>query len=561
MKLLRLLCCGSVLLFLALSCAKQSSPSGGPKDTIPPILVQSIPHHKELQFNGKEVELTFSEFIILNNPKDQIIITPSIGKDYKVTAKKKTVFLELEKSLDDSTTYTINFRESIQDITEKNPIKNLQLAFSTGNYIDSLSIDGSVVDLLNNKEIKEGTVALYQQDTFNIFKHKPSYITKTNEKGLFKLENLKPGKYFIYANDDKNKNLIVDSKSESYGFLSNDTLLLKNISNLTIPIQKLDARNLKLTSARPYNNYFNIKTSKNLKDFNVTTDSLKIYSSFGEDASNIKIYNTFKGVDSLKVSLTVKDSIGNKLDTALFVKFSSRETDKEKFTMSLVDNTIEANKGQAKVKLKFNKPVIKTSYDSLFFSIDSTTTINLNEKDLMWNDHFTEVAIQKKIEKAYLIKEKADPKSAQSLTRKAGVTNTSQNKIMLLIGSNTFISVDNDSSKKMSEIPKILREEETAILILKIKTSEKNYIVELLDKTFKVIQSYKNIPDLKIENLIPAGYIIRLIIDKNGDGIWSQGNYFKKEQPEPATFYKTEKGEILVNLKANWEVGPLLITY
>jgi hypothetical protein len=551
-----------VLSIFLISCAKQSTPSGGPKDSIPPVLVKSIPLQKQLNFKSKEIELTFSEFITLNNPTDQIIITPSIGKDFKITAKKKTALIELDKNLSDSTTYTINFRESIRDITEKNPARNLQLAFSTGPYIDSLTIDGIVLDILTGKEIKDATVALYQSDTFNIFKHKPSYITKTNDKGLFKLENLKSGKYYIYAYDDKNKNLIADTKSESYGFITKQLELKDNVKHITIPIQRLDARPLKLSSARPYGNYFNIKTSKNVKEFTVSSDSVNVISSFAEDASNIKIYNTFGAIDSIKIYLTATDSIGNKLDSTIYAKFNIKQSDKEKFATSLEKNIIESNTGDFTAKLKFNKPITYTNYDSISFSYDSGNVARFLENDLRWNKNHDQVEIKKTLDKQYFIKEKKEPaKPNQSLTKKN--TRPSNNNYInkLILGKGSFISVEQDSSAGMKEPSKILRDEETAVLLIKIQTSEEKYIFQLLDKSYITIESINNTENIKLQNLPPSAYILILIIDKNGNGIWDQGNYFTKEEPEPITFYKTEKGEQTINLKANWEVGPLLITY
>jgi hypothetical protein len=178
-----------------LGCARQSTPTGGPKDTIPPVLIKSYPAKGQINFKDNYLELTFSEAVILNNPKEQFLITPSVGKEYKTELRKNKVFIRFEKPLLDSTTYSINFRDGIQDITEKNPARNLKLAFSTGHYIDSLSIAGKVTELLKDKEVKDATVALYQTDTFNIFKHKPVYITRANDKGIFSIENLKPGKY------------------------------------------------------------------------------------------------------------------------------------------------------------------------------------------------------------------------------------------------------------------------------------------------------------------------------------------------------------------------------
>jgi hypothetical protein len=114
----------------ALSCARQTTPTGGPKDTIPPTLISSLPRQGQINFKGKSIQLTLSETVILNNPKDQLIITPDIGKDVEYKSKKNQVFITFKEDLKDSTTYAINFRDAIQDITEKNPAVRLKLAFS-----------------------------------------------------------------------------------------------------------------------------------------------------------------------------------------------------------------------------------------------------------------------------------------------------------------------------------------------------------------------------------------------------------------------------------------------
>src|SRR6478609_9733185 len=145
-------------LFL-MCCAKTTSPTGGPKDTIPPTLVKSIPEKGSLNYAGNEIQLTFSENIMLKNQKEQIIVTPGIGDRYKIEFNKKTVTIKLEEKLKDSTTYTFSFRDAVVDLNEQNPARNLKLAFSTGTYIDSLSIEGKVNDLLHAKELKDITVA------------------------------------------------------------------------------------------------------------------------------------------------------------------------------------------------------------------------------------------------------------------------------------------------------------------------------------------------------------------------------------------------------------------
>jgi hypothetical protein len=525
MKLIKIISCALVITFFIISCAKQSTPTGGPKDTIPPTLIGSIPSEKQKLFKSKQLELEFSELIVLNNPKDQIIITPSIGKDYKITSKKKTAIISLDKPLADSTTYTINFRDAIQDITEKNPARNLHLAFSTGEYIDSLSISGSVQELLTDKAVKDATVSLYQNDTFNIFKHRPTYMTKADAKGIFKLENLKAAKYWIYAYDDKNRNLIIDSKSESYGFISKPIILTKNVDQIKIPIQHLDARELKVTSARAYGTYFNIKTSKYIKDFSATSDTSKIFASFGDDASNIKIYNSFKTqFDSLRMNLTIADSINNKLDTVIYLKFSNRKAEKEKFSQTIDENLIETNKNISQIKLRFSKPIQTINLDTAYLELDTLNKIPITKENMKWNSHLNQVEIATTVDKKIFSADKKKP--------------TKRN---LVISKASFISIENDSSQRISEAPKILKEDDLAVLLIKAKSNSNAFIVQLLDKNYNVIKSVKNSREIRFENIQPGGYIIRLITDINENGQQDFGNFNLKEQPEPVHFLSNRK--------------------
>src|SRR5205085_2581106 len=154
------------------------------------------------------------------NPREEIIITPSIGKKTQFKLKDSKVIIEPEFPLRENTTYTLNFREGIKDATEGNIAEDLRLSFSTGPDLDTIYISGTVRDALTEKLPENITVAIYQADTFNIFQHTPEYFTKSTKAATYKITNLKAGTYRIYAFDDKNKNLKVESQSESFGFLS-----------------------------------------------------------------------------------------------------------------------------------------------------------------------------------------------------------------------------------------------------------------------------------------------------------------------------------------------------
>jgi len=548
-------------ILFALSCARQTTPTGGPKDTIPPSFISSNPAKGQINFKGQEVELTFNEALLLNNPKEQIIITPDIQKKYDITVRKNKAHLEFENPLNDSTTYSINFRDAIQDITEKNPVVNMKIAFSTGTYIDSLSIEGKVTNPLEPKEVKNATVALYQSDTFDIFRHKPTYLTQTNDKGLFRIENLKHGTYFIYAIDDKNRNIIVDSKNEAYGFLADTIILHSNRSAVNIPLVKLDARPLKLMNARPYNTYFNIKLSKNLSAFTLTSESGEIMiSSFAEDQSGIKVFNTIAPTDSVKVRMRGIDSVSNVVDTAFYVKFNKRDVKKEAFTMQPSAFKVLANRGTLTGQIKFNKPVLDVNYDSILYKIDSLNTIRLQPQDLRWDSLRNVATVYKVIDKSLVTTARENGHPAATQPGAKGPREKTKT-FQLYLGKSAFVSIELDSSAQVSEPLKPLQFDETGIILVTVETKESSFIVQLLDKTSKVIQSHRNLKKVSFEDLTPDDYQLRLVIDRNNDGRWSPGNFYKRIEAEPTVFYYNEQRSPAIKLKANFEIGPLLITY
>lgn len=576
-----------VLLLISLvaqQCARQTAPTGGPQDETSPILLRSLPTHEQTQVSKNELELIFDEFVQLNNPRDQIIITPSVGNKFEAIAKKNKVIVKLNSALAPNTTYSINFRESIQDLTEKNPA-TVKIAFSTGTYIDSLAITGRVVDILTNKDASNYTVALAPaSDTFNIFKHSASWITLTNKQGRFSLENLKQGNYFLYAFDDRNKNLIVDSKSEKYAFRSDTLALTSNQDSIRLYSYKLDVSTLKLVSSRPTFSYFNIKLSKSITNYSLTEekDSIPLYSMLDSDLSSIKIFNSIGLFDSLQVRLQATDSIESKIDTLLYLKFSQKkEITKDKLsTKTEMCNVYEDNSMFTAI-LSFSKPMTYFNPDSIYIQVDSLTRTNFTKENFTWNNSQTKLTISKRLEvksKELNSEEKhakpIDPKvKAKSLDKKGlplddikSLNNpTSEPKTpksinQLILAKGSILSVENDSIAKQVISIKSIKPQDTGIIITKVGASE-NFILQLLSKNLQVVDEVKNIKEHRFANLTPGGYEIRLLMDLNKNGKWDPGDYVKMIEPEPIVFYKNSKNIKDINLKANWEVGPLLITY
>jgi uncharacterized protein (DUF2141 family) len=551
---------------LLTQCAKVSQPSGGEKDTTPPNLVRTNPPNRQLNFDKNEIELVFDEAIQINNAREQIIITPTIGKKFELEARKNRAILKLNAELLENTTYTIAFREAIQDLTERNPAVNLKLAFSTGDYIDSLSIQGKVYNLLKGTPVKNYVVAAAPyHDTLNIFKHSAQWITITNDKGEYSIENLKAGSYLLYAFEDANKNLVVDSRSEQYGFLAEPVRLDSSIHELDIPTISLDSRELKLISARPIGRYFNIRTTKGIAEYtlNNVTEHESLHTMY-EDASTIRVYNTLVGFDSLQVNFQAKDSIDNTLDTLLYVRFESRTVTRDKFSIKIEHCDHLQNKNQLIATLQFSKPVLTTIPDSIFIRLDSTTFIRLSAEDMRFTTN-TELTIDKKIGKDVdftILPYTAAPQAPrQPVAREDRGPRTEQQGLLynqLIIPAGTFLSVENDTSTQVTSPIRTFTPENSGTILIEVQTDQK-VIVQLLNKS-GTVQKESFQPNTRFDNLLPADYMIRVVIDLNGNAKWDPGNFFTKAAPEPVYYYRTENGLMNVNIKANWEVGPLLIS-
>ncbi|QOI96780.1 MAG: Ig-like domain-containing protein [Flammeovirgaceae bacterium] len=562
---------------LSFSCAKQTTPTGGPKDEGAPQLIRSVPANRQTNFKGDQIELVFDEYVQVNNAREQIVIVPTVGKKFEAIARKNKVTIKLNSTLLDTTTYTINFRESIQDLTEKNPAKNLKLAFSTGPHIDSLFIKGTVKDLLKGVPAENFTVAIAPlNDTFNIFNHTAQFFTLTDKEGEFAIENIKRGNYRLYAFEDKNKNLKVDSRSESFAFVSDTLSLTQSINSQVLYAIRLDMRPIRLISAKPIANHFLVRLNKGyststiqsvLKEYKVQYDI--------PEFSSLRFYNTLTGLDSLPVRLVLTDSLLNTLDTTLYISFNKTSLQKDRFELKPQNMSYVENKQLVKGELVFTKPVAHLVYDSIYIRADSLTTVKFTSEDFTWDATNTIAKINKPLTKALdltAIKVSRnnpnqqsprlpgqDTRRATSGAKPAIKPTASKPYNQLIIAKGAFISVEGDTVGHTSQPFSVTKPENTATLLVEA-VGAGNIIVQLLNADYKVVTE-STLKKPRFDNLLPGEYQIRVVLDKNDNGKWDPGNYHLNIEPEMITFYTDDTGSKKLNLKANWELGPLLIRY
>ena len=223
--------------------------------------------------------------------------------------------------------------------------------------------------------------------------------------------------------------------------------------------------------------------------------------------------------------------------------------------MNVTSMNVIAAKGLISGKIQFNKPIASVNYDSIFYQLDSAKTIKITHDDIAL-DSATNLLTLKKIFDKNLIEQKATDTPANTIKKPA--KSTVKNR--LYIGKAAFISVELDSSVRLVQQYDPIRLEDTGIILVEVQTNEPYFLVELLTKDFKVVDRKRNVRKFNFEDLKPGDYQLRLVIDTNNNGYWSPGNYYERTEPERIIFYKTEKLNPIISLKANWELGPLLIT-
>ncbi|MBI1770046.1 MAG: Ig-like domain-containing protein [Bacteroidetes bacterium] len=521
-------------------CARQSMPAGGPQDKTPPELLSSIPSNSEKNFKGKTIELTFDELVKLKDPQEEIIITPSVGSKTKFNAKKNKIVILPERNWKDSTTYSIAFRSGIQDVNESNAVEDLHLAFSTGPSIDSLQILGSVYELFRDKIPEKITVAVYQSDTFDIFKHKPTYFSKTNKSGAFSLQNLKAGKYFIYAFDDKNKNFKVDSKSERFGFLNQEINLPEKKDSLHIAIFHVDARPIKITSVRNTNSISMIRFNKQLDAVRLKSETSPLIYTYGDLHSEIVLYKEFDKRDSLLINVHAFDSVQQELDTAVYIKYTDSKKLDEKFKLSDWQTTFDTETKKFEAQTTLSKLLLSINFDSTYIQIDTTNFQLIKPSEIKFDT-------LNKLLKINTTLKIADKENIP--------------KPVLLLGKGAIVSIDNDSTKAQEIKINIPKPKDTGILSLEINTKESHFEVQLLSSNGTLIKSFRDLKKYTFKYLAPGEYKISVIVDTNNNGKWDAGTIYKKAEPEKVILYKNSENKFTFPIRANWEVGPLVITF
>lgn len=583
------------LLFLT-ACANQVAPTGGPKDETPPKVTKTSPPDLSTRFTGKEIVLSFDEFIKLKDINNQLIISPPLKETPNFKTRGKSLVVEFKEPFRQETTYNVFFGDAIVDITEENPIPGYKFTFSTGDILDSMNVKGKLINAFNLTPVKGAYVMLYDSIYDSVpYKQIPYYVSRTNDKGEFELTNLRNIPYKIFALTDANANYRYDMPSEEIAFI--DSIIHPwELPKKTLKI-KGDSTASK-TSASEVQDSVVVKIGKNdsliiadtlktpLKPDTLAShnDSLVIE---GPEGKYLQLFH-FKEVDSVQSLLKtqlVKENVlsfifkypvidpsfniltpgydkkpivyANRTSDTLTMWLPAYLADSIKLEVfhnhSVIDTVQMLVKPREKPgkKNEAKKPAfVNITSNIQAGKIKPQTPLWLTFADPIVSFDFKKIKI---LEDSLEIKNVV-PEWTDSIRKKLkiDVPWKEGGSYTVIIDDSTFISVfdlKNDSTAlKFTGTTA----EESAEINLKVKLPESTpYIIQLMDEKEKLISQYfiSESTTINFKYLAPAKYKIKAIDDRNGNGYWDTGKYLAKRYPERVLYYST-----VLELRANWIV-------
>ena len=512
-------------------CAKRGSPTGGPVDSIPPVLINASPKINSINFDSKEIRLTFDEFVKLDNVDEQLIISPPINKSsYEVkplNGVTKKVFLEFIDSLETETTYSINFGNSIKDNNEGNPLTFFSYTFSTGETIDSLYVRGNISDAFDKETDDYISIHLYRIDSiFNdsiIYNNRPTYISNSLDSTSYQFKNIKKGKYLILALKDIDNNYFFDPFYDKIGFIDSlITLPRDSIINF-----KLFKEETSLIWDKPHFinsekigfGYYGKLDLKNIEIESSIPDSVNYTYTKENEKDTLIFWLSRNSFDSLNFNLIEKDT--TKLVTVKFDRAKDTLID----SLSISPKTTSIIHLKETFKLSSNIP-LKNIEDSLITikDIDSlivpfTTSIN---------DNLDQIDIKFEVSPSDNYRLFILPEAIKDIR---GVSNDT-------LQYNVFSQSLEDYGNVYLDV---------------IRNSNSKFILQMIDSNGDVIRVFKNVNQdatYNFDYVRPGKYIFRLIEDANNNDKWDTGNYLKKIKPERVYYFSNE-----LEVRANWDLN------
>ena len=571
-KFLPLVPAGLILgsLMFPWGCANTTTPpTGGPKDTIPPVLrkVEPLPATVHVPTKKTKLRFTFNEYVKIKDANG-VYLSPPLEKKPKAVIKGKSLEVSFESDLDSNTTYTLDLTGALADNNEGNLFPGYTLVFSTGAQIDSMCLTGLVQDCNTLMPVKGATVLLYKDHSDSaVFLKRPVAAARTDDWGFFSIRNIPDTLYRVYAIKDENNNNKYDPESERIAFL--DSLLRPTIvyNDSLYEFKKFDMKDTALCLARHAQIELNLFRERPSKQYVVKK----------ERVGPRTAYLTFMAPDAVIHDMRVRGLPREKLIHQFNLQKDSLElwvNDQRKMpdTLHLVlkydktDSTGQLKPTEELIKLTYTKELraelMKKENNYRDRKHEDTIAVMITTADPTTVEQYG-FGIEFKyplIEEAWdsLEFHSVNPRQ-QEAPGKVKVTRDPDNlrrfQIMptepFQVGYDYYLKVPhrkfrdingfyNDSTQMKVTLP---TDDKLSSITLELSGVHNRYLVELLtEKRDKVIRSFlidRGGP-VVFPYLKQGSYCIRITEDKNRNGMVDTGVLLEKKQPEKVRFFKLE---------------------
>jgi len=525
----------NIIFFLFLvflfSCARLGSPEGGPRDEVPPRVLFSSPDSLQTNVSTdlKELRIDFDEYVKLDKPMQQLIISPPIQKIKKIIPSNlanKYILIQWEDTLKANTTYNFNFGNSISDNNEGNILPYYNLVFSTGDYVDSLYITGYVDDVLeprtendrnsvtSNKD-KPVVVGLYHASSSD-YHEKPYYIAVADQDGYFELNYLEEGEYSMVAFQDENLNNIYDSGKEKVAFITDPIHITKDSTGIRLLLsqpkkhfklqetQQIAGGLLMLFEGRP-NDSLNLKSiSEDLKSYAITRKPTS-------DSAYVWINPEENGFDatSKRLQFSFYDSVKKKVDTTnVYYRLNPNDA----FSISNSSGNVIPPEGSLVLRANMELKDIDTS------------------KWELKKDSITSVPLQAEI----------SPTDAFQVIVKSDGFSEGE-KLSLMVPKESVKSYFYTNEKSILFNFQVGKAQDYGALVVHLENAPTDpYWMQLLNQNYDVMiqQRVENTADVEFKNLKPETYLVRVLVDNNRNGEWDGADFENRIQPEDAYLWR-----------------------
>ena len=577
-------------------CANIMTPEGGPKDTIPPVIVKLEPDNFATNFTAKKIYIEFNEFVQIKDQNKEMFTSPAMKKAPLLTTRGKGIVITIRDTLKENTTYAIDLGSAICDNNEGNPLNAMRYVFSTGDKVDSMMCSGYTADSYKADSVSRTFIWFYIADSLpntpgydsTIFNRKPDVIARAQNNGIFIAQNLKPVNYRIYAIGDKNDNQIYEPGTDMVGLL--DTIY----NPAKMPEFSIWFDSLRMYPSAEPQLYFRMFTDKAFVNQRLVdavrpeqkkallyfnADYPRIDSLIFDNISSDKILidPQTNGRDTVALWFNVPaeqlpDTIKGKI--VYYRHDSLRQLSKTREPLKLAWRLVETKeqekererieKEKAKAKAEGKEYKDPNAKNPFVMKISAGKEVNPEKGfDIVFGTpavKFDTTAMQLSI----VAEDKTTTPETMHFVRdtmnmcrwevKARWKDKTNYRLYIPKKSVTDImGYENDST--VMEFTTYDPEKFATVSINVMGAANTKYIILLTDSSGKTMQELKDVVTGKYKfNFVTPGEIrLRIIEDKNGNGKWDAGDVVAGLQPERAEAYFNERGEDLFTTKMNWD--------